>query len=304
MTDNSINEIWKPIKDYEKYYEISSLGRVKSLHYKIPKILKQANRGDYMVIQLNCNGKGKTESIHRLVAIAFLDKPDGSDMVNHKDGDKLNNCLKNLEWMTAKQNTKHARDNKLHISKTYRVSQYTMENKLIVTFNSITEASKITGFRDSRICCVCKGKRPHYKSFVWKYTDFEYVATLEPEGKSLEEYPRYIITSDGKVYSKSAKKFLNIRQMNGGYKYVTLYNNSKKSKDLSVHYLVAKVYIENTNNYPMVHHKDENRENNNVENLDWVTYSENMKQHNIYKNGMASIKNIDNNDNKELASPV
>ena len=145
MTDNSINEIWKPIKDYEKYYEISSLGRVKSLHYKIPKILKQANRGDYMGIQLNCNGKGKTESIHRLVAIAFLDKPDGSDMVNHKDGDKLNNCLKNLEWMTAKQNTKHARDNKLHISKTYRVSQYTMENKLIVTFNSITEASKITG---------------------------------------------------------------------------------------------------------------------------------------------------------------
>ena len=208
-----------------------------------------------MGIQLNCNGQGKTESIHRLVAIAFLDKPDGSDMVNHKDGDKLNNCLKNLEWMTAKQNTKHARDNKLHISKTYRVSQYTMENKLIVTFNSITEASKITGFRDSRICCVCKGKRPHYKSFVWKYTDFEYVATLEPEGKSLEEYPRYIITSDGKVYSKSAKKFLNIRQMNGGSKYVTL-------------------------------------------------YSENMKQHNIYKNGMASIKNIDNNDNKELASPV
>ena len=63
MTENSINEIWKPIKDYEKYYEISSLGRVKSLHYKIHKILKQSNRGDYMGIQLNCNGKGKTENI-------------------------------------------------------------------------------------------------------------------------------------------------------------------------------------------------------------------------------------------------
>ncbi len=302
MTENSINEIWKPIKDYEKYYEISSLGRVKSLQHKISKILKPS-KSAYLRVCLQKNGVKNDQFIHRLVAIAFLDKPDGNDIVNHKDGDKLNNCLKNLEWMTTKQNAEHARDTKLRIAKTYRVSQYTMEDKLIKVFNSIKEASKITGFTDSSISCVCKGKKPHHKGFFWKYTDFVYVAIPEPIGKSLEEYPRYIITSNGKVYSKSAKKFMSIR-LNNGYEYITFGNNSKKRKDFSVHYLVAKMYIENPNNYPMVHHKDENKQNNNVENLDWVTYSENMKQHNIYKNGMASIKNIDNNDNKELASPV
>ena len=82
---------------------------------------------------------------------------------------------------------------------------------------------------------------------------------------------------------------------NAGYQYVTLYNNSGKGKDFSVHYLVATLYIANPNNLPMVNHKNHNRNDNTVENLEWVTYSENMV-HFGKKNGKSVIK-LDKDNN-------
>lgn len=112
-------EQWKKINDFE--YEVSSYGRVKSLereawnghkwHIKKERILK--NRGgngsnNYQYITLCNDGIYKKEYIHRLVAMHFLDKT--ANEVNHKDGNKLNNNVDNLEWVTRSQNIKHAYD--------------------------------------------------------------------------------------------------------------------------------------------------------------------------------------------------
>ena len=102
------NEIWKEIIDFEKYYEISNLGNVRSLYRKefllIKKIL--SNTG-YFVVRLNKNGKSEYKTIHKLVAESFLNhKPCGYKLViNHIDGNKTNNCVDNLEIVTNRYNT-------------------------------------------------------------------------------------------------------------------------------------------------------------------------------------------------------
>jgi hypothetical protein len=288
-------ELWKYIKDYEDCYQISSFGRVKSMYKNSNKILKQSLRSEYLGIQLNKNNKGKTFSVHRLVAISFIRNNDDTKIVNHIDGNKINNHILNLEWISCKENRMHAEINKLFIPKCIKVTQYSKDKKtLIKIFNSVKEAMELTKISDSKICMVCKGKRNHAGGYFWKYTDFDYENIENPDGKEIEEYPNYIVTKDGKIYSKSHKKYISSRD-NSGYQYVTLYNNSGKGKDFSIHYLVATLYIPNLNNFPIVNHKNHNRSDNIVENLEWVTYNENMI-HFGKKNGKSVIK-LDKNDN-------
>jgi hypothetical protein len=111
-------EIWKPVVGFEGRYEVSSLGRVKALsrtiHYKdgrIGKLNERLIRGSIMsngYIAVSFDSKVK-KTIHQVVAEAFLGKTEYKMTVNHKDGNKLNNKLENLEWNTYKQNNDHAR---------------------------------------------------------------------------------------------------------------------------------------------------------------------------------------------------
>lgn len=119
-----MQEIWKPIAGYEGLYEVSNLGQVRSLD----RIVKYSNGKDrltkgrtlhfslphgYQQVTL-CNGEShRPFKVHRLVALAFCNRPDGCDVVNHIDGVKTNNAASNLEWTTYKANTHHARDNGL-----------------------------------------------------------------------------------------------------------------------------------------------------------------------------------------------
>lgn len=112
-------ETWKDITDYEGFYQVSSLGKVKSLdRYRtdkkgfskfLPSVVLKLGRGTHgylsCVICKDC--KPKTKTVHRLVAIHFLDKVDGKEFVNHIDGNKLNNHASNLEWVTSSENTIH-----------------------------------------------------------------------------------------------------------------------------------------------------------------------------------------------------
>ena len=105
-----IEEIWRPIEGYEGLYEVSNLGRVRSLDrffYRLHKgkvLSPTKDRYGYLTVTLNYNGKSKTIKIHRLVAQAFLPNPDNLPQVNHKDEVKSNNCVDNLEWCSAKYN--------------------------------------------------------------------------------------------------------------------------------------------------------------------------------------------------------
>lgn len=114
-------EVWKPIENYEGYYEVSDLGRVKSLigwngakYVKREKILKgwaqTTGKGDYKrhVVRLTKKGKSREHKVHRLVALAFIPNPENKPEVNHIDGNPMFNNVSNLEWVTSKENSIHA----------------------------------------------------------------------------------------------------------------------------------------------------------------------------------------------------
>lgn len=103
-----MNEIWRPIKGYDGDYLVSNLGKVKSLKYKNPKILKpRKNSSGYYAVVLCKNSIKKTLYVHRLVENAFIPNPENKPEVNHLNGDKSNNQVTNLDWVTHKQNVQH-----------------------------------------------------------------------------------------------------------------------------------------------------------------------------------------------------
>jgi hypothetical protein len=114
------NEIWKDIEGYEGVYKVSNLGRVKSLmrvKYVREKILKPViNNNGYLRIFICGKPKNRNCAIHRLVAKAFIPNPENKPQVNHKDGDKSNNKIENLEWCNGSENVCHAFENGLRVA--------------------------------------------------------------------------------------------------------------------------------------------------------------------------------------------
>lgn len=147
-----MNEEWRDIEGYEGLYQVSNLGRVKSLRDKNNKerelILKpKIMRNGYLKVDLCKNGKQKTFTVHRLVATVFISNPKNFPVVNHKDENKLNNNVSNLEWCTVLYNNCYGTRLK--------------KVKCITTgeiFDSITEASKKYKCSPSHIVENCKGK--------------------------------------------------------------------------------------------------------------------------------------------------
>lgn len=129
-----MEEVWKDVEGYEGLYQVSNLGRVKSLTHYItkenckPREVKgkiltpffDRPKG-YLSVSLSKNNKIKLQRIHRLVAQAFIPNPDNLIQINHKDGNKTNNNVENLEWCSCKDNIRHAWENKLsYVSEKHR----------------------------------------------------------------------------------------------------------------------------------------------------------------------------------------
>ena len=177
--------IWKDIRGYEGFYQVSSTGQVKSLtrlftnssgakrRYKGSRLKLQYN-GHYHHVILRQKGESKTCLIHRLVADAFLGNS-SSTYVNHIDGDKLNNDVRNLEWVTAKENTQHAILHGLSPNLTFNnkrsqlIEGVSLKDGSVITFPSMMEAER-QGFTQPCISRCVKGIQAHHKGYVWSRT--------------------------------------------------------------------------------------------------------------------------------------
>lgn len=135
---------------------------------------QQQEKNGYMSVALFSKGKVKRKKVHRLVAEAFLPNPDNLPQVNHKDENKRNNNVKNLEWCTAQYNNHYGKNQPtIHAinARKKAVCQYTIDGDLVAVYESCCEAQRKTGIWQQNIssCCV---QRKHFKTaggFVWKY---------------------------------------------------------------------------------------------------------------------------------------
>jgi hypothetical protein len=271
-------EEWRIIEQSSNY-EISNYGEVRN---KISNnVLKQTLLSGYLTITLITNNNKVFFKIHRLVAEIFLTCPNYTYIVNHKDGNKVNNNVENLEWVSRSENAKHAFRLGLNKGKKIKVSQYTLDNVFIREYDSPTCVEIETGIFGTHIIGVCRGKRKTAGGYIWKYVD-EYALTQPvPDGKIISKFPNYIITNDGKVYNSQRKRYLTLKKHVTGYTGVSLCNENE-NKSFNVHRLVALLFLDNPNSYPEVNHIDFDKTNNKVENLEWISCSDNIK-HNYSK---------------------
>lgn len=197
-------EVWKDVVEqkFSANYAVSNYGRVKRKEHstevlfmgktkcvrnyseRICKEYIAAEYNYYPTVLLHSSDKKRAEarSIHSLVAKAFLEKLPHHQCVNHKDGNKKNNHIDNLEWVTTQENIKHAYDTGLlKLDKAWsvawakgpvnkkRVYQYTKDGALVRSFESLTEAAAFYGGHYGSISRACAGKLKTYKKHIWSY---------------------------------------------------------------------------------------------------------------------------------------
>lgn len=169
-------EQWKDIQGYEGLYQISNTGKLWSVRKQ--RLMKPYMANGYYKVDIrNENGKRKKEYIHRLVAINYLEKPADKNIVNHKDGNRLNNSVDNLEWCDAKYNNNYGtaliNKSRAHTKPFY---QFDKEGNLIKRWDNFIEASESVGCNKMNIYNCLKGHTKTAAGYVWKY---EYTIELE-----------------------------------------------------------------------------------------------------------------------------
>ena len=174
-----MNEVWKDIKGYEGFYSVSNLGRVRRLNGEVmqynpqldkmipirypEKILKLEDVKGYDRVSLSLSNEIQRHQVHRLVAQAFIPNDDDKPCVNHKDSNRKNNCVDNLEWVTYQENERHKKRKsaKMFIS----INPDGVEQ----TWDIVRECSEELGLNRSGIERCLKGNQTSYKGYTFRY---------------------------------------------------------------------------------------------------------------------------------------
>jgi hypothetical protein len=277
-------------------YLISNSGIIKNT--KINKIMTGTkDRSGYWVVKLiNSLGKRISFKLHRLVASTFISNPENKPTVDHIDRDKTNNNVTNLRWATSaeqSQNKKHTTNQRETLGRS--VQRIDVETNLILqTYDSLQEANEwliqnnITKNKKAvcAISTVCNGKRKKTAyGFIWRFTD-----TIQMDNEIWIDLPTefggegYKISSLGRLKGRTGR--INSGWDTGGYTHVTV-----GDKSYQLHRLVASSFKTSINiEKKEVNHKDGNKKNNTVDNLEWVTHKENI-QH-AFDTGLAPTKHV------------
>lgn len=198
--------MWKKFiyEGQETDYSVSTEGEVRkdTTNY----ILSQSSQQDYKFVGLIINGKQKRMRVHRMVALTFIDNPDNKPYVNHINGNRSDNNVENLEWVTPSENTQHAvRTGLFKNSHARAVIQYNLNGEQMATFESASEAARQTGGSQSKITMCCRRQRESANDYQWRYYDDiqdvqkiikkfitgKRVAQCDEEGNILRIYPSF-----------------------------------------------------------------------------------------------------------------
>ena len=278
-------EIWKTIEDYPNY-EVSSFGNIKNKTTN--KILKSSlNCSGYYRYTLINNIKQKTVLAHRIVAETFIQNPENKPTVNHKDRNKINNNLENLEWATHLEQNLHKSKSKIIRCYALNVTRICSKTNIILeSYDSLKKASewvinnnlskiknndyksvmsKISAVINNKIHCNTSfgykwsiHKTEIYEDEIWKQIPIYLTNNIKP----------YYISNYGKI--KIRKTIKHKFGIINGYHVVSI-----TKTHFYVHRLVALTFLENPENKEFVNHKDGNKLNNLLENLEWATCLEN-----------------------------
>lgn len=184
-------EIWKDIKGYEGFYQVSNLGRVKSLerdvyypngtiirHIEEKILVPSLDGGGYPFVQLHKNRKMKTMKVHRLVAMAFIPNPENKPQINHKDEVKNNNAVENLEWCDASFNINYGTRTKRSVQnrRSYKFGNHPQAKSVFCVelnkkFDCAKRAEEELGIWGTSIGSACKGKLKTAGKLHWRYAD-------------------------------------------------------------------------------------------------------------------------------------
>ena len=171
---------WKDIKNYEGLYQVSTDGKIRSLDRYVTTRggAKALRKGKEIKLRKNSDGyymvnlSNRTYSVHRLVAQAFIPNPNNFPCVNHKDENRKNNNVENLEWCTHKYNNNYGtRIEKVSKKKYKTIKQYDLEGNFIKEWQSIKEVSETMNICKSGIIACAKGIYKQCKGYIWKYAD-------------------------------------------------------------------------------------------------------------------------------------
>lgn len=276
-----MEEHWKQIQDFPNYH-ISTFGNIKNIITN--KLLKPCNKGGYYHVSLVNSITRKSLKIHRLVSIAFIPNPENKPEVNHKDKNKLNNNINNLEWATRSENMSHCFKNiTVTCNKNKPINRIDKENhNIIQSYESIEDAAmwafenglttNTHNGRNSIGNCLCGLSNSSY-GFKW-----EFIKDLELDNEIWKQVyvenigeKKYFVSNLGRFKNSKGKIMSNYKVNENGYIRVYIYN-----KTYALHRLIALAFIDNPENKSQVNHIDGNKINNSVNNLEWVTNKENQ----------------------------
>lgn len=300
-----LTEIWKDISEFNGKYQVSNLGHVRNtnnLNDNDGGVLHPgALYNGYYRVTLSNGENTKREYVHRLVAKAFIDNPNNYPQINHKDENRLNNNVDNLEWCTDKYNANYGNHNK-HISESLlkgssKIVQTDLLNNFVKTWDNLASIQN-SGFDHSHVANCCKHVANSSKGYHWFYKQEYDVVSQDPdfvkqpvENQEVNDTVdslnkeiwkdisgtggKYQVYDMGRVKSVNMYSYGNVENLlnptktSRGYYNVDIYIDGKR-KSKRLNRLVAEYFVDNPNGYTKVTFKDGNRDNNTAQNLEWA----------------------------------
>lgn len=234
--------------------------------------MAKINSGGYTKYSLYVNTVEKKQVFaHRLVAMTFLaDTFRSGWTINHKDHDRKNNCVENLECVSQRDNNldqPKSRDWKTS-SRNKPVLQYELDGSLVEKFYSVKEAARQTGFNASGISACCRGRCKQQNGFLWKFEDQPDLPG-EIWKPGIVGGKQILVSNEGRIVAHSGIKTYGSKAAHE-YRVVNI-----GGKGFLVHRLVAEIFLQKPGADFVVDHIDGNRENNRFQNLRWVSKSQN-----------------------------